>query len=186
MQAWVAARRPLPPPHVVKQEVIEKYAAKFGLRTLVETGTYLGLMVEAMKDSFGRIYSIELDQTLYERARDRFSNDDHISIIQGDSGKVLADILSDIDEPCLFWLDGHYSGDITARGELDTPIVKELNHVFEHRAAGHVILIDDGRLFVGQDGYPTMNELRELVCRANSDWICEIEDDIIRIHKAAV
>ena len=44
-------------------------------------------------------------------------------ILQGDSTDVLPEVVEKMDEPTLFWLDGHYSGGITASGEQETPIV---------------------------------------------------------------
>jgi hypothetical protein len=178
---WQARGKPDPVPHIVKQRTIRAYAKRYSLEILLETGTYLGDMVEAMKGDFTTVLSIELDQKLYGRARQRFADHPHISIVQGDSGKLIAEILAAIDRPCLFWLDGHYSGDITTRAGIDTPIVEELRHIMSHPVAGHVILIDDGRLFVGKDGYPTMNELRSMIHERHPDWIIEFEDDIIRI-----
>jgi hypothetical protein len=139
-------------------------------------------MVYAMRKSFSRILSFELDQTLYEQARKRFAADDHIEIVQGDSGRLLADYLTNINERCLFWLDGHYSGGITARGELNTPIKRELEHIFEHPVAGHVILIDDARCFTGQSDYPTLDELQRVVNERTQGWQFSVEDDVVRIH----
>jgi protein-L-isoaspartate O-methyltransferase len=50
-----------------------------------------------MKDIFDKIFSIELKRELYERATKRFETNGHISIILGDSGKVLRDVLVEID-----------------------------------------------------------------------------------------
>jgi non-ribosomal peptide synthetase component F len=46
---WESRGRPVPPPHLVKQVVLQNYAANYGIRTFVETGTYFGEMVGAMK-----------------------------------------------------------------------------------------------------------------------------------------
>jgi len=151
-------------------------------RILIETGTYLGDMVYAMRKSFSKILSFELDQSLYEQARRRFAADRHIEIIHGDSGQLLPQYLTNINERCLFWLDGHYSGGITARGELDTPIKRELEHIFAHAISDHVILIDDARCFTGQNDYPTLDELRELVSERTQGWQFSVEDDVVRIH----
>ncbi|HEV8187381.1 MAG TPA: hypothetical protein VGP83_06510 [Pyrinomonadaceae bacterium] len=182
LRSWEKIGRSSPPPHVVKEALIRDYARAFNTRILVETGTYLGDMVYAMRKSFFRILSFELDQTLYEQARKRFAADDHIEIIQGDSGLLLADYLTNINERCLFWLDGHYSGGITARGELNTPIKRELEHIFEHPVAGHVILIDDARCFTGQSDYPTLDELQRVVNERTQGWQFSVEDDVVRIH----
>ena len=50
---------PVPPPHVVKQRVLREYAERYELKVFVETGTYRGDMVQAMKPLFDKIYSIE-------------------------------------------------------------------------------------------------------------------------------
>ncbi len=180
---WKRRGKPVPPPPFVKQIAVEHYAKKFSLDTLVETGTYLGDMVEASKNTFRRIFSIELDTTLYNQARHRFSAFDHIVITQGDSGEVLPHVLAGISDPCLFWLDGHYSAGITARGQLETPVMEELGCILDHPVADHVILIDDARLFVGQHDYPTIEELQKSIFEKRPGWFFEVKDDIIRIHK---
>ncbi|HXR98953.1 MAG TPA: hypothetical protein VN724_00225 [Pyrinomonadaceae bacterium] len=182
LRSWEKIGRSSPPPHVVKEHLIRDYAGTFNTGILIETGTYLGDMVYAMRKSFSKILSFELDQSLYDQARRRFAADRHIEIIHGDSGQLLPQYLTNINERCLFWLDGHYSGGITARGELDTPIKRELEHIFAHAISDHVILIDDARCFTGQNDYPTLDELRELVSERTQGWQFSVEDDVVRIH----
>lgn len=90
---WKRQGSPLPPPHIVKQLAIKEYHESFGYDVLVETGTYLGEMVEAQKRRFKRVYSIELSEELHARATKRFSRDKQVTIVQGDSGKTLPVIL---------------------------------------------------------------------------------------------
>ncbi len=186
--AWLDKGRPCPPPDLFKQSVVKEYAGRFGLGTLVETGTYLGFMIDAVKTTFRRIYSIELQEALYRRAARKFSRYGHISILQGDSGEVLATLLRSIGEPCLFWLDAHYSSGAafkTARGTVETPIVTELTHILSHpRAAEHVILIDDAREFTGANDYPTIAGLATLVREHQPGFALEHRDDIVRIHRS--
>ena len=182
-RAWEKQGRPSPPPHVVKEELIRDYAKTFNTSILIETGTYLGDMVHAMKKSFSRVLSFELDDNLAKQAQDRFANDNHIEIIQGDSGKLLGDYLAKINDPCLFWLDGHYSGGITAKGPLETPIKNELTAILSHRVDGHVILIDDARCFTGENDYPTLDELKSFVAERKPNHKFSLEHDVIRIHK---
>jgi len=180
---WNRKGNPIPVPDVVKQRAVKKYAKIFSVETFIETGTYLGDMVNAVMDTFNKIYSIELDKTLYEQAKKKFSKHHNISILHGDSSKVLPVILADIREPCLFWLDGHYSGGITAKGDFNTPIIQELNCILDHTIRGHVILIDDAREFNGYNDYPTLEELKKRIFKKYPDWKFDIKDDIIRIHK---
>ena len=121
---WNRKGNPIPAPDVVKQRTVKEYAKIFSVETFIETGTYLGDMVDAVRDTFKKIYSIELDATLCDQAKKKFSKHHNISIFHGDSSKVLPVILADISEPCLFWLDGHYSGGITAKGDSTHPLCK--------------------------------------------------------------
>ena len=180
---WVQSGRGTPLPYLIKPMAVKEYAEKHGPTVFLESGTYLGHMVYSVRDTFTRIYSIELDPVLHSWARKRFANYGHISILQGDSGAVLSGILDQIDEPCIFWLDGHYSGGVTARGVKDTPIAEELNHIFNHRIDDHVILIDDARKFNGEDDYPTLDSLRDYVAEKSPDYSFEVRHDIIRISK---
>jgi hypothetical protein len=182
-RAWEKQGRPSPPPHIIKEELIRDYAKNFNTQILIETGTYLGDMVHAMRKTFSTIISFELDQTLAAQARERFANDNQIEIVQGDSGKLLGERLANINEPCLFWLDGHYSGGITARGTLETPIKNELAAILSHPIDGHVILIDDARCFTGENDYPTLDELKSFVAERKPNHKFSVEHDVIRIHK---
>ena len=180
---WLELGKPVPPPHLVKQMTVKEYANTYRVNIFIESGTYRGDMVYAVRSVFDKIYSVELDVKLYKRAKRKFLKYDHISILHGDSAKVLPYILNSIEEPCLFWLDGHYSGGISAKGELETPILQELNHIFNHPVKDHVILIDDARHFIGKNGYPTTQELRSLVLSQKRDYWFEVKNDIIRIYQ---
>lgn len=180
LREWERKGRPVPPPHIVKQRTLIDYADKYGLRTLVETGTCLGDMVEAMKRRFDRIYSIELSKELYDRARARFAKAHNIELILGDSGKVLESVVKEIDHPALFWLDSHYSAGITARGEKDTPIYEELCHILQANAR-HIIIIDDARCFGADPAYPTMEELCNFVRSKSENAEITVQYDSIRV-----
>lgn len=179
--AWKIKGRPAPPPHVIKQRAIRAHAKRFGLKCLVETGTYCGDMVEAMKKDFDRIYSIELSDELYEGVKKRFKGEETIELIHGDSGVELQKVINRIDQPALFWLDGHYSAGVTARGDKDTPVYKELEHIFNDKNREHVIIIDDARCFGTDPAYPSLEELGDFVSSKRSDVSITVQDDSIRI-----
>ena len=179
---WEKKGNPAPPPHAYKQTTVKQYAKLFSTTTFVETGTYRGDMVEATKKTFDKIYSIELDANLHAAAKQRFSRHRNITIIKGDSGKELPKLLESIKSPCLFWLDSHFSSGVTARGDLETPIMKELRCILNHAIKNHVILIDDASYFAGQKDYPTIEELKRSVLNANPNLVVRTENNIIRIH----
>lgn len=180
---WEADGRPAPPPHPVKRRNLLRFRDEFGLEILVETGTYKGEMVEAMKGGFRQVYSIELADHYHQAAVARFRNDPNVEILHGDSGRVIRDLLPRLDRPTLFWLDGHYSAGNTARGDKDTPVMEELTHIFSVPDLRCVILIDDARCFAGESEqvYPAMDEVRALVASHRPDWRVSVEDDAIRI-----
>lgn len=178
---WIRNGRKGSPPHLVKQKIVRKYARLFHCGVLIETGTYLGDMVHAMRRDFKEIHSIELSVDLFEKAKRRFASHSHIHLYNGNSGDILQAILRESHEPCLFWLDAHYSAGITAKGDRDTPIEEELKHIFEHECADrHVILIDDARTFDGRKDYPTVQTVETKAGKAGYHSF-SVADDIIRI-----
>ena len=181
LRAWLKQGRTGLTPHLAKQQTVLEYGQRFGLKILIETGTYHGYMVRATQAHFEKLYSIELDPTLAARAKGAFARQPHIQILQGDSAQQLPGILAQLQQPGLFWLDAHYSGGITAQGPLDTPIQQELELILRHPVAGHVILIDDAREFVGQHDYPTVEQLQQLVGRRQPAARMDVREDIIRI-----
>ena len=177
---WKLSGRPIPPPPTVKYGVIKEYQRRYGLRTLIETGTFAGGTIDAVKRRFDRIVSIELSPEWYARAVERFGSLQHVTLVHGDSATRLPEVLKTLRGPALFWLDAHYSGPITARGAIDSPIVRELDAIRAHGISGHVILIDDMRDFQGRDGYPTVAELLAWIHEVDPGGHVEIQDDILR------
>lgn len=115
--------------HKVKQDAIHDIRKEKGCKVFIETGTYLGDMVEAQRSNFSNIFSIELSDDLYRDAVSRFKEFPNVQILYGDSGKVLFDLMPSITEPAIFWLDGHYSQGVTAKGEKECPIYEELRAI---------------------------------------------------------
>lgn len=170
------------PPHIVKVTRIKELAKRSGITTFIETGTYLGDTVNAVKDTFDKIYSIELSKDLYKEAVDRFKGEDSIQILHGDSPNVLPSLLPKIDGPIMFWLDAHYSGGVTALSERGvTPIERELDIILDSWRPGSIILIDDARLFTGTDNYPTIETVKDQVEAKNPSLSFERIDDFLKI-----
>lgn len=179
---WEKAGRPIPPPYAVKRSAILELAGSYGCHVMVETGTFMGDTMYALRNDFRVLISIELDPGLHARAQRLLRRYPQLRFVLGDSSQQLPEVILGIDEPVVFWLDGHYSGPGTARGSLDSPIWKEIDAIFAHQIRGHVVLIDDARDFIGAGGYPTIQELRHWVAQRRPDWVFKVEHDIIRIH----
>ncbi len=179
LKRWESDGCPVPPPHSAKQKIIEKYARLFSCRVLIETGTYLGDTIFSQKNNFDTIISIELSNRLFSAAKSRFRKYAHIKVLHGNSGDILPRIMPGINIRSLLWLDGHYSSGLTARGETESPVFRELEAIFRNNDFLHIVLIDDARLFIGKRDYPAMNELIGFVNQKSHNYKLTIESDII-------
>ena len=185
---WLCMGRQGNCPDAVKNQILRWYGARYSLLTLVETGTYNGKRVLALKNCFKHIYSIELSNKQHKlSARSIASkhNTKHIQLLHGDSPAELAKIMNVIHKPTLFWLDAHWSGEDTAQSSKVTPVIEELEVISAspNGNLAHVILIDDVRLFGDPKAFPhpTMNELTEYIEQKFPNSHIVTENDIIAI-----
>lgn len=168
-----------PPP--IKRMVISAYMRNFGIKHFVETGTHLGDTLANVAHNVSiQATSIELDAAYFTAAAQRFADYRNVTLLQGDSGALMPEIVDKLKGSTLFWLDGHYSGSDTGKGKFDTPVSAELQAIFKSSITGHVVLIDDARCFDGTHDYPHLDELIETI-RHNGLYHIEVSTDIIRL-----
>jgi hypothetical protein len=167
-----------PASNYTKHHHLRTLAEKYSIDILVETGTYLGDTLYSLYPSFAKLYSIELSEHFFALAQKRFKQYNKIQLLQGDSGEELHKLVPQFNQPALFWLDGHYSGGITAKGKLECPVYEELNAIFAS-PFNHVIVIDDARLFVGKNDYPTIEELKIYLAGARPTYSFSVSNDAI-------
>lgn len=147
----------------------------------IETGTYRGAGIKQVLIHYPHIHSIELSEKWYNFNVKQFEKNKNVKIYNGDSKKVLPELLSKINEPVTIFLDAHYSGGPTALGEEEVPLLYELE-ILKKRKYDDIIIIDDCRL-LGKTGkcgcgidhpiYPTMTY----------DWRDVTENKIIELMK---
>lgn len=178
---WNRSGKMGPVPHAIKQEIIVRYKNKYNISTLVESGTYMGDMVWAQRNNFNKIYSIELDKELFSFSKRRFKKNPHIMILSGDSGKIMPTLIKELSEKSIFWLDGHYSGGITARGEKDSPIIDEIKAILSSKV-DHILIIDDARDFTGQRDYPSIEGLSAYILQSHPTSAIHVENDVIIVE----
>ena len=144
--AWRKRGYAVPAPPSVNRRILERWGQRGG--TWIETGTYLG-DTTAFLSRFGPVVSIEPQHALFERAQKRFQDNPAVTIVQGTSEEAFADIVSGLIGPINFWLDGHFSEGVTFQGELETPILHELEVISSHleRLSPVTVLVDDVRCF---------------------------------------
>lgn len=121
-------------------------------QTFIESGTYLGDTVFAMKPYFRDLHTMEISSMYYEKAIQRFKHQSSIHCYQGDSAEILEKILPSLSsKPLLFWLDAHWSMGNTEFKDVHVPLLKELQVIVESSSNISLVIIDDVRLFGKQD-----------------------------------
>lgn len=167
------------PPHSIKVKVMEENTPSPRPKVFIETGTYLGDTVQAVKGRYAKVVSIEVDGPLCEKARERFREDRNVEIVLGDCVRELPRVLEALSEPAVFWLDGHWSGEGTGKGDVEEPVLLSLRQIREHPVRGHVVFIDDARYFDGKDGRPGIVEVLLRLQEVDPSYRIRILDDIV-------
>ena len=107
----------------------------------IETGTHLGASVErALKIGYKQIISIEPFDQDYNYCVNIFKDNSNVKLIHGYSEKELEAAITDINESCLFFLDGHCNAWFK---DGTQPIQKEIEIISRHHIKTHTIIIDD-------------------------------------------
>lgn len=79
-----------------KAEIIRDYAAHFGTRFFVETGTFTGLMLLNVQGSFEEMFSFEISETLHRQAKQNLEERGvaNAVLFRGDSKDLLPSFLA--------------------------------------------------------------------------------------------
>lgn len=176
---WCLQGRPAPDNHVYKKRRIQRLAQAHRCDTFVETGTFYGQMVNFARGFFLKVISVEIYPPFYSENAAQFSLDDNVHILLGDSGKNLPEAMSLATGRILFWLDGHYSGSGTGIGDKVSPIIEELRLIATAGRKDDCIVIDDKRLFTGQDGYPAIDVAVAALMAVNPGYKITFDQDCI-------
>ena len=177
----------VPAPYRVKHKLLLNFFPDSS--TIIETGTYLGETTRVLSRHFPSIYTIEPHPPFFHYNERCFRSNQRIQVVNGVSEDVLPSLLTTISGEVGFWLDGHFSGAGT-HGEISesSPILKELEAIaswFNLDTGNNkaFVAIDDARLFVGADGYPTLERVLDI--GASMGMEAEVLRDIIFMRPAS-
>ncbi|MGE0325267.1 MAG: hypothetical protein AB7S68_23280 [Polyangiaceae bacterium] len=148
-------------PHsLFKTRAIKAMRKRTGAQVLVETGTYLGVTTARCAPAFQTVKTIELQPDLARDAARWLARHQNVEVIQGDADAEVRRLFeqSDLDRVLLF-LDGHFSGGVTALGDVPEPAVAILDFLAHHRDRIVGIIVDDFREFGVQPDWPKKWEL---------------------------
>ncbi len=139
---------------------IRSVGRQTGARQFIETGTFLGRTTRWAAARFDQVVTIELDPALAARARTSLADLRNVEVIEGDAVQKLPEIMArPAVRDALVYLDGHFSGGITSRGNEDEPACLELEILKAHREKIVGIVVDDFRTFGIEFPTPTKADL---------------------------
>lgn len=150
------------------EEVLEKGFEDFKSSVLVETGTYEGGTVFNCYEFFSKIYTIELNKKVLETTinKSKQMGIDNVNFYNGQSQDLLPLIINqelNLIGPCIFFLDAHYTHNdygLTSRGDIDVPLIQEVEIICKNFKHQCIIIIDDADAM----GNTNINET------AQADW----------------
>lgn len=145
--------------HNIKMYYLWRTFQQTGYRVFVESGTCQGDAVKAMLPYVDEIHTYEAYEPFFKHCVERFASNYKVNLYCGDSGLLLPELILELDEPAVFWLDAHYSGEGTALLDKETPIVAELEAISKSNLP-HAIIIDDARGFGVWNDYPSIEWMR--------------------------
>jgi len=169
------------------REFIKKIKNEFAIDCFIETGTYRATTAVWASTLFKKVYTIEAFKPLYDEMCLMHKDYDNVSFVYGKSNEKLKDILDDANQPAIFWLDAHYSGDGTFGEKEKCPLINELKIInnFRHDS---IILIDDARIFLSPYSmqfkvvdYPDISKIINILNEVPHRYIIILEDVIFCI-----
>jgi hypothetical protein len=171
-------------PHsYTKFKAITSIKTKVNANVFIETGTYLGVTTKRCASHFSRIYTIELDPLLADKASKFLSAHENVEVFQGDALSVLPNILSQDINNVLVFLDGHFSGGDTACGEIPEPAIEEIKILARFKKKISAIIIDDFRLFGTEPSFPSKSSLFQAIEEHFSEFLLTVYLDQVIIQR---
>jgi hypothetical protein len=156
-----------PPAPIAKRRHLLALFREGGHSVLVESGTYLGGTVAFFVPHARRIITVEIDPSLHQQAKLRFAEHPHVDLRLGDALDVVPAVVGELAEPCLLWLDGHFSGGVTGHGQVSEPAVEILGRIGAATpASGTTVVIDDLRRFGRASDAPSLEALLDAARQA--------------------
>ncbi len=140
LKNWLKMGLKLPPPEVVKHNIIIKYAKKERIKVLVSNQIYINLRLALLVIKFKKIIGIVDSQS--------FINE-------------LCLVVNSINEKAIVWIDSQFLLQYNSKDKILEKI-KEMIKLLAQSELNHTILWDNADLFLHHSEYPTVQELKTL------------------------
>lgn len=169
-------------------------ATRLDLAVFIETGTFAGDSVAAVRPFFRQLHTCELSPELHAAATRRFADDPAIHCHLGPSPDRLRTLaVTHAGRPVMYWLDAHWcSADHTAGQESQCPLLEELEAIAPLHPES-IVWIDDARYFMAPPpaplearGWPTFQQVLDRLRSLSADHHLMFANDTILFHPARI
>lgn len=160
----IARGRSVVPHSLNKFKILKAAAKEAGATQFIEVGTFRGVTTARCAPHFEKVYTIELDDKLHAESKQFLNAWNNVECLHGDGRVWLEKLLQRPDvKDVLIFLDGHFSGSITASADIPEPALDELEMLAKYRDKISAIVIDDFRTFGTQEGVPPKSMLLKTI-----------------------
>jgi hypothetical protein len=154
---------------------LKKYKTEH--KIFIETGSADGDGIQsALNAGFEQIISIELNPSLHEKCKDRFKNHLNVKLLCGSSEILLPQVLNNLNESFILWLDAHWSGGEYIGEMMHNYLPKELNSITNlvNKFKDSPILIDDMNFYINDKSF--CNNIENLLKQIKPDGNIKYEE----------
>lgn len=124
-----------------KADLIAYCQEQSGIKTFIETGTYMGGMISVQHKRFDYLASVELSDYFFNLTAPKFRGVEKIRLYHGSSKALIGKMIEEAPQgPILFWLDAHACGNNT--GDDGEQLSHEIAAVAQHRPES-LVIVDD-------------------------------------------
>jgi hypothetical protein len=153
----------------IKKE-FENLRDKFGIKFIIETGTFHGETTFALSEMFEKVYTIEVNENYYDISKKILQECNNVKMYAGNSFEKMKEILIGISsvykETIMFFLDAHWYA--------YNPLLDELNTIAKYYK-NCVIAIHDFKVPNKDFGYDKFPNGKDYEYK-------EIEDCLLNIY----
>ncbi|MDM8515108.1 glycosyltransferase [Desulfobacterales bacterium HSG16] len=178
----------------IDRKLVNLLQTFLNIDVFIETGTYRGDAIELVRPFFKRLFSIECSDEYFQMVSKKYSDDEAVTIMKGDSRSVLSEIVCNLNgQNLLYWLDAHWCADENTAGEFSQcPLIAEIDSI-GNLNQNSALLIDDARLFMCSPGkpheysqWPNLNDITKSLDRLSDTHNLMIINDVILFYPEAI
>jgi len=179
----------------IDTQLVERLKRLMPLTVFVETGTFHGDTVAAVRPYFDKLYSVEAVEEHNAIAHRRFASDDAVDIRLGESDGFLRELSPLLrDASVLYWLDAHWceTGGTNAALATQCPLLEEIAAIGTLNS-NSVVLIDDARYFLSPppapndpSHWPRLDRVLENLRGLSADHEVTVSNDVIIFAPKAI